>query len=59
MIASVSWAAVAKYQDTPIFWPESIAIVAFAISWLVKGEAHWPLLRGAKKLMGGGDSPPG
>ena len=58
MIASVTWAAIAKYQDTPIFWPESISIVAFAISWLVKGEAHWPLLRGAKKLVGGAAAPP-
>ena len=54
----MTWAAVAKYQDTPIFWPESIAIVAFAVSWLVKGEAHWPLLRGAKKLVGDGAGPP-
>ena len=58
MIACVLWAAIAKYLVKPIFWPESIAIVAFAVSWLAKGEAHLPWLRGAKKLMGGGASPP-
>ncbi len=52
MIACVTWAAIAKYIDKPIFLPESIAIVAFAISWLVKGEAHEPLIRQARKLMG-------
>jgi heme A synthase len=58
MIACVTWAAIAKYRDTPIFWPESIAIVAFAISWLVKGEAHTPIIRGAKKLMRTDAGPP-
>jgi hypothetical protein len=58
MIVCVTWAAIAKYRDTPIFWPESIAIVAFAISWLVKGEAHTPLIRRAKKLMGERPGPP-
>jgi hypothetical protein len=24
---------------SPIFWPETIAIVAFRISWLTKGQA--------------------
>ena len=28
----------------PIFWLVSIAIVAFAVSWLVEGEAHQPVL---------------
>jgi len=45
MIACVLWAAVAKYMVEPIFWPESIAIVAFAVSWLAKGEALEPIFR--------------
>ena len=45
MIACVLWAAVAKYMVEPIFWPESIAIVAFAISWLAKGEALSPIVK--------------
>jgi heme A synthase len=53
MIACVVWAAVAKLVVAPIFWPESIAIVAFAISWLVKGEAHKPVVRAAENLLRG------
>jgi heme A synthase len=57
MIVCLLWAAIAKRAVSPIFWPESIAIVAFAVSWLAKGEAHAPVLRAAKRLMkaGGGD----
>lgn len=43
MIGCVLWAASAMFTKGPIFWPESIAIVAFAVSWLVKGEAHQPV----------------
>jgi hypothetical protein len=50
MSGCVIWAAIAKYIVKPIFWPESIAIIAFAVSWLVKGEAHVPVMRVAKKL---------
>ena len=52
MIACVVWAAIAKVATAPIFWPESIAIFAFAVSWLVKGEAHEPVLR-ALRIPGG------
>jgi len=29
--------------DVPVFWPESVAIAAFSVSWLVKGGVlrHW------------------
>jgi heme A synthase len=43
MIVSVLWAASALITDAAIFWPEAIAIVAFAVSWLVKGEAYKPV----------------
>lgn len=39
MIACVVWALVAGRSGQPIFWPEAIALWAFALSWLVKGEA--------------------
>jgi hypothetical protein len=52
MIACVVWAGVGGIWDGPIFWPESIAIVAFAISWLVKGEAYKPVVRAAESLIG-------
>jgi len=50
MIACVVWAGMASFADAPIFLPESIAVVAFAVSWLVKGEAHAPLLRALRRL---------
>jgi hypothetical protein len=34
-------------QGHPIFWLESVALEAFAVSWLVKGRAHWT----AKQLL--------
>ena len=37
MVLSVLWAASSLITRAPIFIPEAIAIVAFAISWLVKG----------------------
>jgi hypothetical protein len=53
MIAAVVWAGVATLLTKPIFLPESIAIVAFAVSWLAKGEAHEPVMRAVRKLTGG------
>jgi hypothetical protein len=46
----VLWAASSWFTKAPIFWPESSAIVAFAISWLAKGEAYEPLLRAIRRL---------
>lgn len=31
-----AYATLAPYS--PIYWPEAIAIIAFGMSWLVKGE---------------------
>lgn len=39
MILGLLWAASSIMTGASIFWPETIVIVAFAISWLVKGEA--------------------
>lgn len=39
MIGCVVRAFVAGQWGQPIFWPETIALWAFATSWLVKGEA--------------------
>jgi len=38
MILGVLWAASSLITNAPIFWPETVAIVAFAISWLVTWE---------------------
>jgi hypothetical protein len=40
MIVCVIWAVVARVMGRGIFWPESFAIEAFAISWLTKGAVH-------------------
>jgi hypothetical protein len=53
MIVCVLWAASFSFTDAPIFVPEAIAIVAFAISWLVKGEAHQPVISVTARLIRG------
>ncbi len=40
MILCVLWAGSSLFTGAPIFWPEAIALIAFAVSWLVKGELH-------------------
>ncbi len=39
ILASMAWAVVAKQSGRSIFWPESVALVFFALSWLTKGRA--------------------
>ena len=34
----------------PVFWLETIATFAFATSWMVKGDAMQPLVRGVAAL---------
>lgn len=41
MLACMVWAGIAGANESPIFLPEAIALVAFALSWLVKGRADW------------------
>lgn len=50
MIVSVLWAMAASMAGKSIFWPEAIAILAFAISWLAKGELHELALRAFRRL---------
>jgi hypothetical protein len=52
MIVCVLWAASSFFTQASIFWPEAIAIVAFAISWLAKGEVHRPVLAAIRRLAG-------
>ena len=40
ILASMVWALVNHLIDRSIFWPESLALAAFAVSWLVKGYAY-------------------
>jgi len=39
IVASIIWTSVIRLKGESIFWPESVALVAFAVSWLVKGYA--------------------
>jgi len=51
IVACILWAGYNGLNSQPIFWPESIALIAFAISWLVKGYAHRTIARAARSLM--------
>jgi hypothetical protein len=39
------------YRSAPIFWPESVALFAFSVSWLVKGYAHRTIANAARSLL--------
>lgn len=39
IILSMAWAVWAQSKGQSIFWPESFALIFFAWSWLVKGQA--------------------
>jgi hypothetical protein len=39
IVVSMGWAIVAGRSGRSIFWPESSALIFFALSWLVKGRA--------------------
>ena len=51
IVASIIWAALAAYKEKSIFWPESVALVAFSVSWLVKGYALTTIKEAARGLM--------
>jgi hypothetical protein len=48
MVACILWAWIALRNNKGIFWPEAIALIAFAASWLVKGRFEWTLLSAVK-----------
>lgn len=52
IVASIFWAGVAGLGGNSIFLPESIALVAFSVSWLVKGYAHKTISNAARSLLG-------
>ncbi len=41
MTVFVLWAFVAGRAGLDIFWPESLALMTFGVSWLAKGEIDW------------------
>lgn len=50
IVVSILWAGVAGLNERPVFWPESVALIAFAVSWLVKGYAHTTIANGVRAL---------
>ena len=53
ILASMAWAAMRGFNNRPIFWPESVALVTFAASWLVKGAVHKTIAEKARSLLSG------
>ncbi len=48
MLACLGWAGIAELRESPIFWPEALALEFFAVSWLVKGRADSTIAAVAK-----------
>lgn len=50
IIGSMAWAGLNGANDRSIFIPESIALIAFAVSWLVKGQALRTIANAARSI---------
>lgn len=48
MVGSVLWAGSSVFTGAAIFWPETLALSAFAVSWLVKGYAYRPVFNAVR-----------
>jgi len=48
MVAGVLWAGSSFFTGAAIFWPETMALSAFAVSWLVKGYAYRPVFNAVR-----------
>jgi hypothetical protein len=57
ILAGMAWAGWEARHGRPIFWPESLSLVAFAVSWLVKGDAHRTIGQVAQSLRRGRSVP--
>jgi hypothetical protein len=51
IVANLIWAGVAGLNGESIFLPESLALVAFSVSWLVKGYALTSIAETARSMM--------
>jgi succinate dehydrogenase/fumarate reductase cytochrome b subunit len=51
IVGCIVWAGISGRSGRPIFWPESIALIAFAVSWLVKGYAIDTLMSAARSML--------
>jgi hypothetical protein len=50
IVGSIAWAGVAGMNKQSILVPESIALVAFAVSWLVKGRVDQSIVDTARSI---------
>jgi hypothetical protein len=50
IVLALLWIVVARLMHGHIFFPESLALVLFGISWLTKGRALWTLRQVAHRL---------
>src|SRR5687767_2818658 len=50
IVVSIAWAGVAGMDKQSILVPESIALVAFAVSWLAKGRAVKSIVDTARSI---------
>jgi hypothetical protein len=51
ILISMAWAGIAGWKDKPIFIPESLALTAFAASWLTKGRAPRTIANAVRKTL--------
>lgn len=51
IVGCILWAGINGRNGSPIFWPESIALIAFAVSWLVKGYALDTIMSAARSML--------
>jgi heme A synthase len=51
IVGSILWAGVNRLNGKSIFWPESVALIAFALSWLIKGNALNTIKNTARSLL--------
>ena len=59
IVGCILWAGYNGFRSAPIFWPEAIALIAFSISWLVKGYADEKVVSVARSMLRSGSKPPG
>jgi hypothetical protein len=52
MVVNVLWAGSSYFTGADIFWAEVFALWAFAVSWLVKGYAHRPVINSVRGVLG-------
>jgi hypothetical protein len=57
IVGSMAWAYLAHGAGRSIFWPETTALGAFAVSWLAKGRAVRSIVETARSVLGRPSAP--